>query len=70
MLYLSIIPTYAAYIVNLIFLNGQINDKCHDDKSGGERIMTLCDMIKRNESDVGDVVFEILAKTVFNVSVI
>ena len=24
-----------------------------------------CDMIKRNESDVGDVVFEILAKTVF-----
>ena len=25
----------------------------------------ICDMIKRNESDVGDVVFEILAKTVF-----
>ena len=27
--------------------------------------MYICDMIKRNESDVGDVVFEILAKTVF-----
>ena len=26
---------------------------------------TICDMIKRNESDVGNVVFEILAKTVF-----
>ena len=25
----------------------------------------ICDMIKRNESDVGDVVFEILAKRVF-----
>ena len=25
----------------------------------------ICDMIKRNESDFGDVVFEILAKTVF-----
>ena len=25
----------------------------------------ICDMIKRNESDVGDVVFEILAKTGF-----
>ena len=25
----------------------------------------ICDMIKRNESDVGNVVFEILAKTVF-----
>ena len=25
----------------------------------------ICDMIKRNESDVRDVVFEILAKTVF-----
>ena len=25
----------------------------------------ICDMIKRNESDVWDVVFEILAKTVF-----
>ena len=25
----------------------------------------ICDMIKRNESDVGDVVFEILSKTVF-----
>ena len=24
----------------------------------------ICDMIKRNESDVGNVVFEILAKTV------
>ena len=24
----------------------------------------ICDMIKRNESDVGEVVFEILAKTV------
>ena len=28
--------------------------------------MTICDMIKRNESDVGHIVFEILAKTVFN----
>ena len=28
-------------------------------------IRAICDMIKRNESDVGDVVFEILAKTVF-----
>ena len=27
--------------------------------------VTLCDMIKRNESDVGRIVFEILAKTVF-----
>ena len=27
--------------------------------------MPNCDIIKRNESDVGDVVFEILAKTVF-----
>ena len=27
--------------------------------------LLICDMIKRNESDVGDVVFEILAKTVF-----
>ena len=26
----------------------------------------ICDMIKRNESDVGNVVFEILAKVVFN----
>ena len=25
----------------------------------------ICDMIKRNESDVGDIVFEILPKTVF-----
>ena len=25
----------------------------------------ICDIIKRNESDVGDVVFELLAKTVF-----
>ena len=25
----------------------------------------ICDMIKRNESDVGDIVFEISAKTVF-----
>ena len=30
-----------------------------------EKIKTICDMIKRNESDVGDVVLEILAKTVF-----
>ena len=28
-------------------------------------IETICDMIKRNESDVGDVVYEIWAKTVF-----
>ena len=28
-------------------------------------IKHMCDMIKRNESDVGDVVFEILGKTVF-----
>ena len=28
-------------------------------------LMNICDMIKRKESDVGDVVFEILAKTVF-----
>ena len=28
-------------------------------------IFLICDMIKRNESDVGNVVFEILAKTVF-----
>ena len=27
--------------------------------------VNICDMIKRNESDVGGVVFEILAKTVF-----
>ena len=26
---------------------------------------SICDMTKRNESDVGDFVFEILAKTVF-----
>ena len=26
---------------------------------------SICDMIKRNESDVGHIVFEILAKTVF-----
>ena len=25
----------------------------------------ICDMIKRNESDVGDIVFEIMAKIVF-----
>ena len=25
----------------------------------------ICDMIKRNESDVRDIVFEIMAKTVF-----
>ena len=30
----------------------------------------ICDMIKRNESDIGDVVFEILAKTVFKFSVL
>ena len=29
------------------------------------RVFRKCDMIKRNESDVGDVVYEILAKTVF-----
>ena len=28
-------------------------------------LIFICDMITRNESDVGDVVFEILAKTVF-----
>ena len=28
-------------------------------------ILVICDMITRNESDVGDVVFEILANTVF-----
>ena len=28
-------------------------------------IIIICDMIKRNESDVGHIVFEILAKTVF-----
>ena len=28
-------------------------------------LIIKCDMIKRNESDVGDVVFEILAKTGF-----
>ena len=27
----------------------------------------MCDMIKRNESDVGDVVLGILAKTVFHI---
>ena len=27
--------------------------------------IVICDMIKRNESDVGHIVFEILAKTVF-----
>ena len=27
--------------------------------------LLICDMIKRNESDVGHIVFEILAKTVF-----
>ena len=27
--------------------------------------MCICDMIKRNESDVGDVVFDTLAKIVF-----
>ena len=31
----------------------------------GCKAKPICDMIKRNESDVGDVVFEILAKTVF-----
>ena len=25
----------------------------------------ICDMIKRNESDVGDIVFELVAKTIF-----
>ena len=29
------------------------------------RKLIICDNIKRNESDVGNVVFEILAKTVF-----
>ena len=28
-------------------------------------LIIICDMIKRNESDVGHIVFEILAKTVF-----
>ena len=28
-------------------------------------IMHVCDMIKRNESDVGDIVFEILVKIMF-----
>ena len=28
-------------------------------------VEAICDMIKRNESDVGDVAFEILAKIVF-----
>ena len=28
-------------------------------------VLIICDMIKRNESDVGHIVFEILAKTVF-----
>ena len=27
--------------------------------------LKICDMIKRNESDVGNIGFEILAKTVF-----
>ena len=34
-------------------------------KKKEESKYSICDMIKRNESDVGDVVFEILAKTVF-----
>ena len=28
-------------------------------------LLSICDMIKRNESDFGHIVFEILAKTVF-----
>ena len=28
-------------------------------------LFIICDMIKRNESDVGNVVFEILTKTAF-----
>ena len=30
-----------------------------------DKLITICDMIKRNELDVGNVVFDILAKTVF-----
>ena len=32
---------------------------------GFHLVIAICGMIKKNESDVGDVVFEILAKTVF-----
>ena len=30
-----------------------------------QSLIVICDMIKMNESDVGNIVFEILAKTVF-----
>ena len=33
-------------------------------------ILPICDMVKKNESDVGDVVFEILAKTVFKFHIV
>ena len=55
-----------------------LNEKTKQVHSGFEEIITtgeldsrpqasiiICDMIKRNESDVGNTVFEILAKTVF-----
>ena len=32
---------------------------------GSGIVHTICDMIKRNESDVSHIVFEIMAKTVF-----
>ena len=43
-------------------LEGQIEVVKKGKSSSG---FHKCDTIKRNESDVGDVVFEILAKTVF-----
>ena len=38
---------------------------CHPSGHMAGYRFQICDMIKGNESDVGDVVIEILAKTVF-----
>ena len=48
-------------ISNVKYLNRSFNDQFVI--SWHQYNMPICDMIKRNESDVGDVVLEILAKT-------
>ena len=45
--------------------NGDIHRRKHASRGKNVKINFICDIIKRNESDVGYVVFEILAKIVF-----
>ena len=59
------VKMFVSYLVSLFNFLTYVPQSCLLTYCGVPVNYAICDMIKRNESDVGDVVFEILAKTGF-----